>query len=494
MSSKEVTELRKAGKLEEAREMVEKDLISSPDDIWVKRAASWVYYAFAKQALEQKNLTKLLNHIENIKKLQLPETDKMVFDSIAWTIGKYLFANENTTPETLDRFFELIKELHFSKPKDSYTFLLKAFNKFASKWDKFTEFVDWWGLDNFMPQDYQIFTTDDGKKLPATVESIYISISKKLLAAPRDREAIKRFIPRIAKVSHEHKHMQYPPYYYAKLLLALGDKEHFMEAFMPFARKKRNDFWVWDLLSEVYDKDSPEHFACLCKSLSCGAPAKFTINVKEKLAALFEKKGMFAEAKREYSDILEAREAAGWRIFDKHENWKKLPWWNKTKAAKDNFGIYNSNKGTAENLLYADKPETLIVVDTVNREKTVLSFVTEKRQHGFIHYGRLGITPEPGVIYAVRFMEQNKENKSNFFRVYSIREPLAEPPKELRNTVKGTLTIRPGNSFGFVNDVYVPANLIKTNSLKAGTEIETVTILSYNRNKKNWGRKAVKVV
>jgi len=251
---------------------------------------------------------------------------------------------------------------------------------------------------------------------------------------------------------------------------------------------------VWDLMSEVFEKDRPEYFACLCKSLSCGAPAKFTINVKEKLAGVFEKRGMFAEAKREYTDILEARRAEGWKMADKHDNWQKLSWWGKTKVTVSNFDIYNRNKDAAEKLLYADKPETLIVVDTVNTEKTVFSFVASKQLHGFIHYGRLNITPASGDILAVRFMEQDKENKSNFFRVHTIHKTGKTPPETILRTVTGSLNIRQGNSFGFIDNVYVPANVIKDHNLHDGETVNIITILSYNRKKKEWGWKAVKLL
>ena len=48
MSFKEINDLRKAGNLDDALQMVNRDLESEPDSIWIKRAASWVYYAYIK--------------------------------------------------------------------------------------------------------------------------------------------------------------------------------------------------------------------------------------------------------------------------------------------------------------------------------------------------------------------------------------------------------------------------------------------------------------
>ena len=49
MSSKEITELRKAGKLNEALEIALRELDAKPADIWALRNISWVYYEFLKQ-------------------------------------------------------------------------------------------------------------------------------------------------------------------------------------------------------------------------------------------------------------------------------------------------------------------------------------------------------------------------------------------------------------------------------------------------------------
>ncbi len=493
MSFNEVTHLRKEGKLKDALEMAKQDLENDQDNEWPKRAIVWVYYAYLKKAQEKNDIKEIVRQIENIKSLNLPDTEKMVFDSVAWSVGKYLFANREVTEPNLVGLFELIKDFSFSKPKDSYSFLLKAFHKHAQNWGLFIEFTEWWGLDNFSPKDYEPFITENGNNVPALVERVYISISKKLLIPPINIDLIYRFIPRIEKLSHEHRNMQYPPYYYAKLLLALGDKEHFMQAFLPFARKKKNDFWVWDLMSEIFEKESQEYFSCLCKSLSCGAPGKFTINVKEKLAVILEMQGRYAEAKREFSDILEARISKGWPLKDKHYNWQQLSWWNNTEPVKSNFSLYNSNKQIAENLLFANVPETLIVVDSVNKEKTIFSFIASKEVSGFTHYAKLKIKPRPGDIYAVRFKDSGKENKSNFYQIFTIVKTDKKPDEEILKIVNGEITIHQGNSFGFVEYIYVPAYVINREQLKSGDKISVMAILSYNRKKKDWGWKTIKL-
>ena len=153
MSFKEITSLRKAGKLNEAFLLAQDSLAKKPNDEWLKKAAAWVYYAFMKKALESDNLSEIIVQIKNIKSLNLPDTEKMVFDSIAWIIGKYLFRNSDMEEKILNELFYLIKDFSFSKPAKSYTFLLKSFNKHATQWHNFILFTNWWGLDNFQQSD-----------------------------------------------------------------------------------------------------------------------------------------------------------------------------------------------------------------------------------------------------------------------------------------------------------------------------------------------------
>ena len=287
--------------------------------------------------------------------------------------------------------------------------------------------------------------------------------------------------------------MQYPPYYYAKLLLATGDKEHFMKAFLPFARHKKNDFWVWDLMSDAFAPDTNEHFSCLCKSLSCGAPCKFIINVKEKTAKAFENKQMFSEAKREYIDIIDTRTSEGWNLSDKHYKWQTLPWWQTVQPTKNNFSIYNKNKNIAETLLYADSPETIIIVDNVNKEKSILSFVASKALYGFFNYKNLNIKPNEGEFYKVRFQDNNS-NKSNYIKVLSAAK--TEPPNnfEPAKTVSGKLIIHKGNSFGFIGNIFVPANIILKNKLQNNQNIKILAVNIFNKKRNEWLWKAIKVL
>lgn len=493
MSFKEVTTLRKSGKLDEALKMAKTDLSNDPDGEWPKRAIVWVYYEYMKLAFQKNDFEEIISQIENINKLKLPKNEKIVFSSVAWLTGKYLFANKQVSARKLNTIFKTIKKIPFPKPDDSYSFLLKAFKKHDSDDFDFLKFMDWWDINNFQDVDYKNYILENGTKMPSLVESVYIKISKLLLKEPYQLNKIDKFLPSIASVSKNYSNMQYPTYYYAKLLLATGNKEMFFEAFLPFARKKQRDFWVWDLISEIYDSNSDEYMSCLCKSLSCGAPDKFTGNVREKLAKRFIKNKQYSYAKFELSKIIESRKQEGWSIQKKHSDWQKLEWWNSTEAARSNSKVYEQNISIAESLLFADVPEEIVVIEKVNGEKSIINFVVSKEKSGFSSYRKLKIKPKQGDIYAVRFMPKTDE-KSNFYVISSLRECTRKPPENTYKVIEGKVEIKQGNSFGFVAGAFVPPPIVTQYNLKDGTRVKAAVINRYNSKRKVWGWNVIEII
>ncbi len=493
MSFKEVNRLRKSGHLEEAAKLSQVDMAADPFDEWNKRGAMWVYYEYMKLAVEKNNIVEFLKQLEKITKLKLPANEKIAFDATAWSIGKLLFANNGVGVSVLDKIFGLIKDFNFTKPKDSYSYLLKAFKKHNEGWINFYEFVMWWGFDNFLSVDYESFVLDNGKKIPSLVESIYIALSKQLLNQADNKKRIEEFLPRIGYISNNYKNMQYPSYYYAKLLLALGDKEHFMQAFLPFAKKKQRDFWVWDLLSDAFDKSSEEYFSCLCKSLSCGAPEKFTGNVREKFAIALIKQQQYSEAKYELERIIETRLNEGWALKPKHSDWQNYSWWNTTQIPRNNFGLYKNNLTIAEGLLYADIAEELMVIERVNKEKTVLNFIVSKKKYGLVFYGKFNIKPQVGEVYAVRFAKSDKPQKSNFYQIQSIALSNQPASIEIYKQVEGRIIIKQGNSFGFVDNVFVPPQVINNYQLMDGGKIKANAVQTFNTRRKAWGWSVINI-
>lgn len=491
MTSSEITRLRKEGHHKEAYRLAKQALDADKENIWNKRNLAWVLYDFLKQATKKNKTDDALKILKEMEKVNLPDTEKMLFEGLGWQTGKLIYHNARLTGQQLDEFFKVLSAFPFPRPAASYTFLAKAFTKHSSQWKGYYDFVKWWGLNNFITDDYQTVKLENGKKILSDAERIYIAISKSLLQPPVVLKKAEAFIPEISSLAKEHPEMQYPPFYLAKLLLVTGNKKEFLKAFIPFARKKKRDFWVWDLMSEVFGKNDPKYFACLCRSLDCGAPVKFSLNVKEKFAALLIEKGMLREAKCEIDEVLSYRKKENWRLTNNLKKWQADKNLQAIIPPKTNTGFYRKHASEADKLLFFDIKPEIIVIENIRREKQVAYFVATKEKYGSFLYRHFDIKIKAGDIFSVRFLAQNSGKSPDFYKLATIDATDEKPSEDIYKTVSGNLKIKPGNSFGFVENVFVPPALISGNRLVNGQKIALVALLSFNKKKKTWGWKAV---
>jgi len=493
MSSQQITKLRKEGKIQEAFELAQQLLQSDAENIWNRRAMAWVYYELLKKDTEANNFDAVLEKLSATAQLKLPENENVFYKNIAWLLARYL--NKHAFSSSgLDKLFKLIRDFRFPKPEAGYTFLLKSFTKHAAEWGDFIGFVHWWGLQNFLPENYEPTQLQNGKEILSDVERVYISISKHLLKNPLDKEQTEWFLPYISDICANYPQMQYPHYYHAKLLLASGNKERFLKAFIPFARKKKSDFWVWDLMSEIFDENDSRYFACLCRSLSCKAKVKFNLNVKEKFAERLMHKGMLAEAKHEIDEIVNCRNQEGWKIPGRVHTWLKNESIAKAIPVKSNTALYQKYAPDANQILFYDLRPGLVVVEKVNPKHQIIHFVAEGKKHGSFLYRGFKLNPAPGNIYSVRFLNEKDPKNALFYKAATIESTDKTVPESLLKTIGGKINIRQGNSFGFVASVFVPPDIVQKHKLNNGDTIKATALLAYNKAKKNWSFKVVELL
>ena len=158
MPSKEIKELRQSGKLEEALAMAKSELEVQPDNIWAKRNISWVYYDYLKQSVSPEHLDSFISYLSEIKNLELPAEEKMLFDNLTWQIGSILFKTFGSDFSHYGKLMQLIEisqTFQYSKPSEGYSFLFKALHKILKNDNQYINFADWWDFENFREEDYQ---------------------------------------------------------------------------------------------------------------------------------------------------------------------------------------------------------------------------------------------------------------------------------------------------------------------------------------------------
>lgn len=503
MSFKEIKELRQAGKLDDALQMAHQALESEPDNIWNKRAASWVYYDYLKINAQPGSFEFFKENLIKIRDLQLPEDEKMVFDNCSWQIGSLVFGLQNAEHvdyAKINELFEIIKDFHFTKPSEAYSFIYKAFHKGYQNWSSYLTFADWWNLENLRLEDF-LKEEYNGKKMMSIAEQAYIAYSKKLLEGKSldpygqqrviDKEKIQSFLPKLDGLIDKYPDYQYPPYFKAKLLLALGNEQNVLSAFLPFAKQKRNDFWVWELMAEIFSEDKEIQFACYCKALSLKTPEDFLVKLRQTFSEMLINKKMYNEAKTEIQKIIETREKQEWKLPFQLVLWTAEDWYKSATSKKDNRDLYSNYIKLAEEILFQDIPEEIIAVEFVNENKNMLNFVKDKRKFGFFNYSNFLKNPQIGDLLKVRF---TGDGQDGFYKILSATKAESNVSSEALKKFDGNLKVVHPQNFGFVEDVFFEPKIISEHKLNDGMTVKGKAILTFNKKKNVWGWKAIGIL
>lgn len=498
MPAKEIKELRQAGKLAEAYAMAKAELEADLINIWSKRNLSWVLYAQLDELAS--DLDAFIEKINEVKILDLPESEEMFFENISIVISKA--ARVITHQATLDinkmhRLFDSIKELPLKRNSKWFSVLFNAMHKGMKESNRYIEFADWWDFKNFRPEDFQKEKMPNDKEVMAIAEQAYIAYARHLLPKQTqhneiifNKENVKAFLPVLSKIVEDYPQFQYPAYFNAKLLLALGEKDNILGSLLPFAKKKRNDFWVWEILAEAFSSDPEKVFACYCKALSCQSPGEMLVSLRQKMAGLLLSKKYYNEARTEIDLLIQSRTERGFRIPVEVFNWQATEWYKTAIPTKSNIGFYKEYISIAESLLFTDIPEEMIFVEFVNTDKKMINFIISESKFGFLKYDRFFSDVKVGDILKVRFQGGSNEGMHQLYTAIKVKDE--EFKKMFFREITGTIKISEGKPFGFIDDVFIHPYIVKKYNLTNGKQHEGIAVKSYNQEKKKWGWKLIK--
>ncbi len=494
MPAKEITELRKSGKLEEALALAESELAVEPANIWTKRNISWVYWEYLKKNSTSESYDIFICWLAKVKELELPTEEAMFYGNLCFPLGSLVFnlAKAIETDNRIYSLFEAVKAIPFPKPTSGASFLFKAFHKGFKNSPRYLMFADWWNFDNFMPEDFENDVLANGKSVMSIAEQAYIAYAKNLLpqydyntGTTFDKEKAEAFLPKLALLEETHPKLQYPAYYHAKLLLALGENENLLETILPFAKRKKNEFWVWQLLAEIFSNDADTVFACHCRALSCNSPEEMLVRLRQKMAALFIEKEFYNEAKTEIDLSVKAREANSFPIPSVITNWKNSDWYKTAEGKKSNIDFYKKFNYKAEAILFSNVPEELVFVEFVNSDKHMLNFLALGERSGFFKYERFLKAVKIGDVLKVRFQDGMKDGGNYVLAVEKTEND--EFKRSFVKDVSGAVRINEGNKYGFVNDVFVHPSIISSLNLQNGSELSGTATRTFNTQTNKWG-------
>lgn len=502
MTLNEINELRKAGKIEEAykeaRQLYEQE---SSDES--RLALALCSKAIGERCAKGGDIKGLTERINEIGQLQLEEIGEAELNNrLAWDVRSLVLTlreQKKFDSAALDSLFDALTGVAFLKPHRYYSILLDALLRVRDEhdepWDAFAEVLDWWGPEFFLPEDFQKVRMNNGAMMTSLAERAYTQAVKSiLLAAERgisSEEDLERLVGELDNLLVTHPEFQYTLYHKTLLLKALGRMEDAVNSAREFVKANQQYFWAWARLGEILE-ESEIQLACYCRAMLCKASPEYLVKVRRKLAELMYEVGEYSAAKHELEEVKRIHGARGWRLPERVEELTSMPWYSETEAAESNIGFYHSHAGLTRDFLFGGVPEVAILVSKYNPQKQTVTFVTEDHKRGFFSTKRLTNRFADNQIYRVRFAEEpDGKTASRVMTISPVEDPTPYDGK-LYRTERAEINIRPGQTFTFVDGIYVDGSLIR--GVPAGTTADITAVSYYNIKKGDWGWRAVSVV
>ena len=481
---KDITTMCKAGQVQQAYELAKADLAAMPTDVWTQRAVGWALYYMIKSDSETGDYARLLEHIDELKSLdQLTiANDSMIFDNVQFQIANFIKNRIHLTDieasSKLSVLFSKLKNYEF-KPSRGHSFLLQTILKFEN-WPEIADFFDWWNLDNLTQEDYTPYINQKGQKMMTLAERAFIANSKALLRL-NDLGRIEEFLPKLDNLMNNHKEMMYPGYFYGKLLLALGSNgDEALKVIIPFARKKATEFWVWQLLSDIFTNEEEKQLACLLRAVHCRTQETFLGKVHIKLATLYIKRGLLNSARFHIDVVTRCYASQGWRLPNEIDCWIHQPWINSTTP---------DHKDPIDYMSITDA----ILCDGAEESIAVVTYVEQNTHNSFIIYGK-----EKRTVQKFRF----KVNVGKTLRLHYITDSEGRMkvlssmsvhlPSDLdyAKCVEGKIEKRDDKEFAFLKSgsvkCFVSSNIVRKYDLKNGDKVKSLIVYDYNKKKEAW--------
>lgn len=484
-SIKDITTMCKAGHIDEAYEQASQDLEQS-SNVWTQRAVGWVLYYKIKAAVENNDEEDLLSNLYELASLDelSSSDDNMIYENVLFKIGSHVWKNllpeSPDTPSKLSELFEALTtyENDFECSK-GYSFLLKGFIRHDT-WTGIADFIDWWNLDKLTTEDYFPYQLENGRTVMSLAEQAFITQAKALLRL-NNRERIEAFLPQLEDLTERYPAMNYPGYFYGKLLLSLGGMNaEALQALIPFARRKASEFWVWQLLSEAFANDEDKQLACLLRAVHCRTQESFLGKVRTKLAALYIQNQRFDLAKFQIEKVIQEYQAQGWHIPQDVVNWKRNPSIEKANASNE---VPLDYKSITDSILCEGANEALAVVSNVdpNSNRVTLIYGYKKRITQKLPL-KVGI----GAVLKISYITE----ADGKVRILNTESAPFQKGLDYAQVVEGTISKRDHHEFAFLESTekqsFISPQLVQKFRLQDKEHIKALIVYSYNKKKDTW--------
>lgn len=482
----DISSLCKCGDIAKAREMALADIEKFPQYPWPLTNYGWVlYYQIKNNLAIATNRPKVMETIADFCELNIPaDGNDILFQNIFFVIARFVHQNLPETDSQSEHLFSVI----FSKlrgtrnlPCIGSSYLLDRVLKYKT-WPQMKEFIEWWNLDNLRQEDFEKVKTSTGKSIMSLAERVHNAYTKCLINT-HDEEKIHEFLPRIEYLIDNHPEMQYPCYCYMLLLKEIhSDNDAILKTFLPFARKKISDAWVWEKLGDLFVDDSEKQKACLLRAISCQNDESFLGNIRTKLAELYVRQNDYSRAKHHIIIVNNLYLNKGWHM---KLNLVTLLRSSKIQNAMPDKSVTIDYMSITNSILYSEAKQCYAVityVDTIKKRATLVYDAKCRTSAKCRFFAKAGDI--------VKLFYEKKNDGA--IKVINLVKASLSPNLELpfMKVISGNVQKRQDKDFAFVkygtDSAFISPEIVKRGNLHDGDNVRCRLAYDYNKKKDSW--------
>ncbi len=476
-------------------------LLENPDTAEFCQQYFWSLQKEGKFRIEHQDLQRAVFCLREMVQNRNHENEEQVL-ALGWMIVQTLkgFATDEYLRKQFVAFIpELVAtyiDLKVPVPSQLHSAMLSMANKLAQEpvaW--FVNLIKAYGLDCFQPVDFDEHYKD-GRKHSPLVEMITVKTAKFMEKDKNEADLnwllsyTERFI---ARMPNNYLLI----YHHGRLLLALGRGEEAKSRLYAVLLKQKNQYWAWAAYGETLRNiDRQSCLACVCKSLSFPVDEHLLLIIREALVRLLIELEMLIEAKTEVEQILRFHKDTPDKISADIKAMVNADWFISTASNESNLNFYLSYLKAADKQLYSDKADVNGIVTAFYDEDKGVFIQFELDKVALYKFQKTSLPKSDFYLgklvkVAVDGVTINGQPRYTALRV----EPTEETPSEtFFRQYSGDLKIPQKNetqSFGFVEDVFVPGDLFKkTSGLK---KVTGLCIKEFNKKRNSYGWRALTI-
>lgn len=342
------------------------------------------------------------------------------------------------------------------------------------------DFFKMWGSENLREEDWSQYTTKDGKALPSLVEKLVGVYAKEIKT---DQINPSEEFSRLLNMAIERfPNNQNLPYFKSIVLIAQGLKDEALSYYKTLILKSPSKVYLWENAADIVDNFDIK-IGLLCKAVTLGNDEKFLGGARLSLAACFIKKGLFQNAKNELDIYKKTYDSNGWNL--KKEYMEIADCIPLSTVAEDNTKLYSEYLTFADEFIYSSLACSIGVkvfekqIEDHNKpghKITLWKLKSDAKFYSLKKPRKYGLNKTPnGAIFSIRELQG---------RIVWIKELDTFPALEWLKEKEGCVNIRinkNGNKYAIIDNVYIEGRLL--NGISDG---EFVKIRACSQEKGRW--------